>query len=791
MRSLKVANQQQMKKIYISLFLVVSYAGAFAQKNDRIPRAERPIERLDLSVNRVPYVHAQYPQLKGQGLAVSLKEFRFDSDDLDLLGKEISSSSSAQLESTHATNMATIIGGLGNSDYTGRGVAPGISISSTSFFNIAPEPIDYYRQHGISVQNHSYGIGIENFYGSEARAYDSLTCALPYLVHVFSAGNLGDSSSTEGSYAGIPGFANLTGTFKQAKNVLTVGAVDPNLQVEPQSSRGPAYDGRIKPELVAYGEDGSSGAAAITAGVAVLLQQAFAQKNQDQLPPAALIRSILINTADDLQQPGPDYSSGFGNLNARRALDLINRKQYVLDSITRGDSLVFSINIPQGIHRFDATLAWTDPPGSALVNDLDLWIEDEHGQRYRPWTLDPAAQTDRLRAPATQAVDRLNPQEKVSILQPAAGRYTMHLSNRGAIQPFALSYYQQTDDALFLVAPSGEQPLLPDSTQLIRWDWTGAAQNARLEYKYTDGQSWQTISSALPLARGQYAWKTPHRPGSLYLRLVLADSSYLSDTLLISPAPAPEILSDCTNNLILSWKAIANLEQYQVFQLRDHRMVSIAIVTDTFFLATEPTVRPVFAVVPILPSGKRGRRSLALEASLQQSPCYVANFTARREGTQGRIDLNLSTNYNITALQLQKWDGTQFITLTNWSIDALDHHFLDPNIQLSNNFYRVRIDLSNEEVLFTNTQNIFYVPEDAVLLYPNPVMAGQELRLSIPTFQNRTIYIYDARGRLLLREEIGSPLHRIDTQNLTAGLYFYTITGAATQLEHKGKIIIK
>jgi len=41
------------------------------------------------------------------------------------------------------------------------------------------------------------------------------------------------------------------------------------------SSRGPAYDGRVKPELVAFAEDGSSGAAAIVSGISLVAQQTY------------------------------------------------------------------------------------------------------------------------------------------------------------------------------------------------------------------------------------------------------------------------------------------------------------------------------------------------------------------------------------------------------------------------------------------------------------------------------------------------------------------------------------
>ena len=58
-----------------------------------------------------------------------------------------------------------------------------------------------------------------------------------------------------------------------AKNILTVGATDSFSIVAALSSKGPAHDGRVKPELVAFGEDGSSGAAALVSGTSLLLQQ--------------------------------------------------------------------------------------------------------------------------------------------------------------------------------------------------------------------------------------------------------------------------------------------------------------------------------------------------------------------------------------------------------------------------------------------------------------------------------------------------------------------------------------
>jgi hypothetical protein len=70
---------------------------------------------------------------------------------------------------------------------------------------------------------------------------------------------------------------------------------------------------------VAFGIDGSSGAAALVSGVAILLQQQYKQMN-GSIPANALIKAILLNSADDRGNAEVDYSNGFGSLNALNAI---------------------------------------------------------------------------------------------------------------------------------------------------------------------------------------------------------------------------------------------------------------------------------------------------------------------------------------------------------------------------------------------------------------------------------------------------------------------------------------
>jgi serine protease AprX len=129
-----------------------------------------------------------------------------------------------------------------------------------------------------------------------------------------SAGNEGNLSW---HYISSPG---------DAYNVITVGAVDSLNKVAGFSSRGPTFDGRIKPEITAMGVSvyyagadnkygtgsGTSYAAPIAAGIAGLLKSAYPNLTNKQ------IREIFIACGDSTDSPNNDR--GFGLISAKRVI---------------------------------------------------------------------------------------------------------------------------------------------------------------------------------------------------------------------------------------------------------------------------------------------------------------------------------------------------------------------------------------------------------------------------------------------------------------------------------------
>ena len=134
-----------------------------------------------------------------------------------------------------------------------------------------------------------------------------------------------------------------------------------------------------------------------------------------------------VITARDQGADGPDYIYGFGEVDATALIDLLRNdtpgsSSWETDLLANFDCRVRNVFVPIGSSELKATLAWDDPAAAAyvttaLVNDLDLFIEGPFGSMHRPWVLDP---NDPMAAAAT-GVNSIDNQEQVVVENPAFG----------------------------------------------------------------------------------------------------------------------------------------------------------------------------------------------------------------------------------------------------------------------------------------------------------------------------------------------------------------------------------
>ena len=276
------------------------------------------------------------------------------------------------------------------------------------------------------------------------------------------------------------------GLLSTVKNVIAVGAVTPSTNIAGFSSRGPTRDGRVKPDIVAKGTiqystipgasytvmQGTSMSSPVITGISAIFTEQWRKTFNGQTPTPQQLKTLFIAGADDLGNPGPDYTYGFGLANAQASVDLI-----IADGGT--GSRIKTADIAQG-QQTDATmvvgatqnvrvvLGWVDPEilppadqadEKTLINDLDLKVIDPSGNTVLPYVLDKNNPT----ANATHGENHVDNVEELEIRNAVPGTYHVIVSGT-TIASGPLQRYVLISNAPFAAAVACTDPNEPNDT---------------------------------------------------------------------------------------------------------------------------------------------------------------------------------------------------------------------------------------------------------------------------------------------------------------------------------------
>jgi hypothetical protein len=775
----------------------VVYAGLESQQ----AKVESRVLDLNLEPNAVYRTLHAFPQINGAGITISIKELAFNPNDLDLWGRAVPSELTSAIVDAHATDMATIAAGAGNSFVTGRGVAREASVTSSDFLIILPDTDEAYQSLDAYVQNHSYGTEIENFYGTIAEAFDASANRNNELLHVFSSGNKGTSTSESGTYAGIANYANLTGNFKMAKNVLVVGSVDTIGRTLAFASRGPAYDGRIKPEVVTYSMTGTSNSAALVSGIVALLQQEYKQRT-GVLPASALLKAALINGARDVGSPGIDFITGFGNVDAFESMTSLAEERYINGSVSNDEVWSTTLNVPANSKELKLTIVWNDPaamPNSnkALVHDLDMAVIDPNNITWQPWILNSAP--SQLQQPAIRGEDHINNVEQISIDQPVSGTYTITVTGTDVSvgpQDFYLVYQFKPDNTFDWAYPtaSDNMPYNGETGTYFRWNSTLADQFGRLEYSVDNWATWEVIKDGIDLRQGYWRWDPPFINSKAQARMVVGNSNFNTDMFTISRPLPIRVGFACGDSLLIHWNRLPNLELYDIQTQAGNYLQTFRTTSDTAVILSRITYpSQYFAVQPKLADGTSVIRSYALDYTLQGIGCYIQSFIAYLQPSEGiNLVLSVGTTYGIQEVIFEREQQGSFIQIGSVVMPTnLQATFFDEHPRQGFNTYRARIKFINGEEVVSETDENYFLTTTPFLIFPNPVNRSQELSIvSRPfTSQEKVFTLFRLDGREVLSKPLVSEYDFVSLSEVTPGLYLYVIQ--TVEGRFMGKLVVR
>ncbi len=317
---------------------------------------------------------------------------------------------------THVTG--TMVGRELASQPSARGIAHGATAQNYDWTDDLTEMIAFANS-GLLISNHSYGLANDNTipewtfgaYNEEARSWDALIKTHPNYLLFVAAGNEQQSNGNTAK----AGYDLMTGGCS-SKNVMTIGAVNGDKTMSDYSNWGPTDDGRVKPEIVTRGtginssvyaipntstpsdvsysgngsnSSGTSYASPAAAASGLLLQQYYNQLHGAYMK-ASTLKAIMLGTAEDLGQAGPDNKFGWGLLDLEKAANAIkNRSSSVspaaatfTDASSKGayieeitinpnanstDEIIRNIYGAGGTDTLIISIAWTDDEGPEQV----------------------------------------------------------------------------------------------------------------------------------------------------------------------------------------------------------------------------------------------------------------------------------------------------------------------------------------------------------------------------------------------------------------------------------------
>ena len=363
-------------------------------------------------------------------------------------------------------------------------------------------------------------------------------------------------------------------------------------------------------------------------------------------PRGALIKTLLMNGATDIDIPGPDFRYGFGLMNMGHSLAMMDNVQYFSGTINTAQEQTFTLNIPANTAKAKVMLYWNDAASApltthALINDLDLTVVTPSSTVLLPLILDTLP--SQVATPATAGIDRLNNVEQVTLNNPVAGAYTIKVKgfNVPEINQEYFVAYDFIPDAVSLQYPFGGESLSLSDSMILFWEASPGTNTFTISYSTDNGSSWNTINNNVGANERFYIWFPPVTIASnqCLVRIQRNNTSQQSQsqpfTLLGRPVVnLNPVAEQCPGGIKINWNAIPGASSYRIYKKSGPEMVPLTTITGTSYTFTGLSSDSTYwvSVAPAI-NGSLGMRAIAVNRLPVDGSCT---------GTTAHGDLRLN-----------------------------------------------------------------------------------------------------------------------------------------------------
>lgn len=337
-----------------------------------------------------------------------------------------------------------------------------VKAAGNAFGDTSTSSLNYFYDTQLDTEDEDERMGAMFEYDIETFEFKALTpppanCAEGY--DCIESGSVGKNTIIVGATEKFP-----ENTYTQSSDVVKAS----------YSNAGPRDDGAIKPDIAAVGSDiisasyrrrvanhyeqgsGTSYSTPHITGIIGLWQEINRSLFDGADFGAATAKNLLIHTAKEAGNIGPDVWYGWGFADAKAGAELLLDKAndkviFENKSLENNDKHEIFLE-SDGTQPLKVSITWIDPPyyrpyndltwqeihnnrTSTLVNDLDLRITNvATGEVFYPWKLD----IDNPMNPAIKGDNTVDNVEQVLIDTPKKGTYKVEISHKGTLTEFDL-----------------------------------------------------------------------------------------------------------------------------------------------------------------------------------------------------------------------------------------------------------------------------------------------------------------------------------------------------------------